>query len=250
MPSGLDKAIELGPKNTEFSSWRGHCRTSWGIGNLDETIADCTKAIDNRFEPDIHYFLRGDRLLTKGDLENALADLNKAVAAAGRDEPHRRYGRGVVRMRLEDFKGGLEDLSKHIQEAPQPEATAWLFRGYVNLRFDKAAEADADFRDYLKKQPSAKKSVDSYRELARLLGANDQPQTGPDFIKRAEQIDSLGGMTDWAVLDALKAVAVDPGYAEGYWRLGTYLEQMRYYTSAVAAFDQAVKIKPDERFYA
>jgi len=64
-----------------------------------------------------------------------------------------------------------------------------------------------------------------------LLGANDQPQTGPDFIKRAEQIYSLGGLTDWAVLDALKAVAVDPGYAEGYWRLGIYLDRMRYYTS-------------------
>jgi len=83
-----------------------------------------------------------------------------------------------------------------------------------------------------------------------LLGANDQPQTGPDFIKRAEQIYSLGGLTDWAVLDALKAVAVDPGYAEGYWRLGIYLDRMRYYTSAVAAFDQAIKAKPlDERFY-
>ena len=152
-------------------------------------------------------------------------------------------------MKLDDFKGALEDLSKHIQEAPQPQDTAWLFRGYVNLRLDKAAEADADFRDYLKKQPSAKKEVDNHRELARLLGANDQPQTGPDFIKRAEQIYSLGGMTNWAVLDALKAVAVDPGYAEGYWRLGTYLDEMRYYTSAVAAFDQAIKIKPDERFY-
>jgi len=65
-------------------------------------------------------------------------------------------------MKLDDFKGALEDLSKHIQETPQPEDTAWLFRGYVNLRLDKAAEADADFRDYLKKQPSAK-TVDGYR---------------------------------------------------------------------------------------
>ena len=213
----LDKAIELDPKNMDFYSWRGDCRSAWGIGNLDDTIADYTKAIDNRFEPDKHYFLRGSLLAvyTKGDLENALADLNKAVAAAGRDEPQRRYWRGVVRMRLDDFKGALEGLSKHIQEAPQPEDTAWLFRGYLNLRLEKAAEADADFRDYLKKQPSAKKDVDSYRELARLLGANDQPQTGPDFIKRSEQISSLR-MPDWAVLDAIKAVAVDPGYAEGY----------------------------------
>jgi len=246
----LDKAIELDPKNMEFYSWRGSCRLSWDIGNSDDTIADYTKAIDNRFEPDKHYFGRGGCLCNKGELENALADLNKAVAAAGRDEPLRRYWRGLVRMKLDDFKGALEDLSKHIQEAPQPQDTAWLFCGYVNLRLDKAAEADADFRDYLKKQPSAKKNVDSDRELARLLGANDQPQTGPDFIKRAEQIYSLGGLTDWAVLDALKAVAVDPGYAEGYWRLGIYLDRMRYYTSAVAAFDQAIKAKPlDERFY-
>ena len=42
----------------------------------------------------------------------------------------------------------MEDFSKHIQESPQPQGTAWLFRGYVNLRLDKAAEADADFREY------------------------------------------------------------------------------------------------------
>ena len=154
----LDKAIELDPKNMDFYSWRGQCRSSWGIGNLDDTIADYTKAIDNRFEPDKHYGFRGLHLDNKGDQENALADLNKAVAAAGRDEPYgmKRYWRGVVRMKLDDFKGGLEDLSKHIQEAPQPQDTAWLFRGYVNLRLDKAAEADADFRDYVKKRPSAK----------------------------------------------------------------------------------------------
>ena len=85
----LDKAIELDPKNMEFYSRRGQCHSSWGIGNYDDSIADYTRAIDNRFEPDKQYFDRGALLCRKGDLGNR----------AGRLEQGR--GRGGSRRTLE-----------------------------------------------------------------------------------------------------------------------------------------------------
>ena len=51
-------------------------------------------------------------------------------------------------MKLEDFEGALEELFQTHPGVARTQGTAWLFRGYVNLRLDKAAEADADFREY------------------------------------------------------------------------------------------------------
>ncbi len=248
----LDRAIELDPKLGEAFAQRARYRDDNNIGNRDDIIPDCTKAMELNTEPGHFHFLRSTILREKGDLEAALADANKSIGTGTPIEAWRRHWRGKIRMRLEDFDGAVEDFSRYLAEETNPAAIAYLQRGYCYLRAGKAEEAAKDFAAYVKALPDqpkdAEKWVNNYRKLARLLGADKQPEKAEEYLKRAGEIADLG-LNDWAVDDATRALAVDPNSAAAHFARGKYLYQLHFYTSALADFEAAVKLNPKSEVY-
>ncbi len=77
------------------------------------------------------------------------------------------------------------------------------------------------------------------------LGAQDR-STPPDFDKLAAQAEQARATNrlDDAVGLYRKALALRPGWAEGWWYLGTLLYERDRYTEAATAFRQATSLSP------
>ncbi len=106
------KVIELKGQNLEFCYYfRGMAQYRKGILNL--AVDDLTKALAIKSHPRF-YFDRGNLLAKQGELERALADLNKAVELSPNDA--KAYAdRGLIRlMRGEDTLAEL-DFKKSFQ---------------------------------------------------------------------------------------------------------------------------------------
>jgi len=154
-------------------------------GDLDDTIADCTKAIEFDPEDAKAYAGRGSAKCKKGDLEGALADFNKAIelhaglvsAYCGRglvqsgrgefdsaigdfnkaielklDDAGAYDGRGGARKAKSDFAGALVDYNKAIALNPKS-AAAYYSRGCLHHDAHDFEAALVDFRKVLELEP-------------------------------------------------------------------------------------------------
>jgi len=89
--------------------WRGSAHTK--KGDLDEGVADCTRAIELAPKDPEAYYYRGDAYKTKGDLDKALADYTKVIELAPLD-PAPYYGRGDVYKMKGDVDRASADYTK------------------------------------------------------------------------------------------------------------------------------------------
>ena len=55
------------------------------------------------------------------------------------------------------------------------------------------------------------------------------------------------GLLDQALLDAQKAVTLEPAWAKGYFRLGCALENINEWEAALAAFSEGSKLEPGDK---
>ncbi len=110
------KAIELNSTNLEFCFYfRG--MAFYRIGKLDEALADVSKAIALREHPRF-FDDRGNMLAQKGDLAAALSDLNKAIEIS--PEYAKAFGdRALVRLMLGEDSAAESDFKKSFELDPR-----------------------------------------------------------------------------------------------------------------------------------
>lgn len=132
-------------------------------GDLDGAIKDFTEAI-YLIPKEIGgalaglYLNRSLALEKKGDLEAALADINKSIKI----QPNNQYAyqnRAELRRKKGDLDGAIEDYSKVIKLNSKFVA-AYQWRGLTLLEQGKDAEAQKDFDKTLELDPSRKDALE------------------------------------------------------------------------------------------
>jgi tetratricopeptide (TPR) repeat protein len=106
------------------------------------------------------YMNRAQILITKGDADAALADLNKSVAVY----PHffAYEMRGKVWQQRGDLKAALADFNKTIEMQPD-HSLAYIERGATLMLLGRDDEAEKDFRKCLALDPELKTMVENRR---------------------------------------------------------------------------------------
>jgi tetratricopeptide (TPR) repeat protein len=160
------KAIELDPKFGAAYSSRG--RVYHEKGDLDEALADYCKAIELDPNFEATFVVRGGVYHEKGDLDEALADYSKAI------ELDSKYAvaytnRGGVYYEKGNFDEALADYSKVIELDPKY-AVAYINRGLVYHKKGLKSQAIADYTTYLRLRPDASNRSDIEQVICRLSG--------------------------------------------------------------------------------
>ena len=112
--------------------------------DLDGAIADFTKVIEmNGKDKAFCYYFRGMAHYRKGNSNQAIDDLSNAIAM--RTDPRFLNDRGNLLAKRGELDRALADLNKAIEIAPQF-AKAYGDRGLVRLLRGEATDAELDFR--------------------------------------------------------------------------------------------------------
>jgi len=185
-----DTALVINPGLVLAYMNRGALR--WTVGDLDGATADFDQAIQRNPRDPQAYTNRGNLRAEKRDYSGALSDLDHAILL----DPSRAefYGdRGVIRIWSGDTRGGFVDLEQGIKINPK---SSWVYycrargwysnndfersiadlnraialdptfarafgdRGLNRLRLGQAAEAEKDFAECLRWDPSLKAELD------------------------------------------------------------------------------------------
>jgi Flp pilus assembly protein TadD len=101
---------------------------------------------------------RGTLLLKEGDVNGALADLDRAL----QNDPHyvmAYTNRGIARAGMGDSQGAMADFTQAIKmDSRQPEA--YVNRGLLQLHQGKKIEAERDFARSIALKPSIKALIE------------------------------------------------------------------------------------------
>lgn len=141
--ASVDRAIELDPKYASAYNVRGIMLDRTGA--YDRAIADLVKATElNPTEPRFFNSLCWTRAAKGRDLEQALADCNKAIAML--PEGQNGYvlnSRGTVQFKLGAYDKAIGDFSAAIAQNPQ-DADSLYARGIARLRAGDRSGGAAD----------------------------------------------------------------------------------------------------------
>jgi tetratricopeptide repeat protein len=152
--------------------------TRFEKNDLEGAIADFTRAIElNGQQLEFCFYFRGIALYRRGRLDEAIADLSKAITI--KQHP-RFYGdRGNMLAQKGDLDGALTDLNRAIEIEPKY-AKAYGDRGIVRLmRGDDDTSADLDFRKCFELdqtlEPQFKAAANDVRREAVLRAEHQTP---------------------------------------------------------------------------
>ena len=130
------------PKSADEYTQRGIAR--FQQHDLDGAIADFTKVIEmNGKDLAFCYYFRGMSHYRKGNPNQAIDDLSKAITL--KPDPRFFDDRGNLLARQGDLDRALADINKAIETAPTY-AKAYGDRGLIRLMRGDAADAELDFR--------------------------------------------------------------------------------------------------------
>jgi Tfp pilus assembly protein PilF len=130
------------PKSADEYSQRGIAR--FQQNDLDGAIADFTKVIElNGRDQAFCYYFRGLAFYRKGNSNQAIEDLSKAIVL--KPDPRFFDDRGNLLARQGELERAVADLNKAIELAPQY-AKAYGDRGLIRLMRGEATEAELDFK--------------------------------------------------------------------------------------------------------
>jgi len=238
--AGLDRAIEINPRYAEAHSMKGVVLRKRAVellkrGRRDEALADLNAAVACH-----------ERALAL-EPRNVLMLTNGALTLSERADA-RTDGAPAERQTAEDLCGrALAIDPRHIH--------ALLVRGQVRRARGNLDGARADFDAAIALVPD---DPSAYAQRARVrLAAGDaagaatdfdaaiqrNPRHGPALLSRAlqrlERGDSAGALAD---LDG--CVAVDPGEPVAWSRRGVALQRLGRVDDALASYDRALKLDP------
>ena len=168
-----DKALSMNPRLKEAYNNRGLVLQLKGL--LDEAIAD----FDQALAMDPHYagahYNRASAARAKGDLKTAIVELTRAIESTDNDHLSETYNnRGTVRKEAGDIVGSIGDFDRAI-EIDAKNIFAHVNRGYALTLLGKDREAQREFHQVLKLNPSLRPEVDATIKRAKEERGSKQP---------------------------------------------------------------------------
>jgi tetratricopeptide (TPR) repeat protein len=137
----------------------------------EQQIPVCTKIINSGLVKHPHtgdyYATRGAAYFAAGQLENAMADLNKAISI--RQAPEFYFQRGMLYMALSDVSGAKTDFDEVIKLRPAF-APPYFMRGVVAYVSADYAEAQSFFDATVKRVPTHYKALYGRGVVKKKLG--------------------------------------------------------------------------------
>lgn len=137
----------------------------------EDQIPVCTKIINSGFVKHPHtgdyYATRGGAYFAVGQLDNAMADLNKAISI--RQAPEFYFQRGMLFMALSDVSGAKSDFDQVIKLKPAF-APPHFMRGVVAYVSADFSEAQSFFDATVKRVPTHYKALYGRGVVKKKLG--------------------------------------------------------------------------------
>lgn len=194
----------------------------------------------------------------KEDYQNAIADLNSAIAA----DPtlmEAYLNRGAVYRRLNDFDKALSDLNQAIKLDPSI-GDAYLERGSAYASLSRFDEAIADFTTAIGVDPKTALSALTLRAFAH-AGKKDWAGTIEDCTAALKINDAIGlyvvraaaylnsEQYQQALADFSTVVTRDPGNALAYNNRATAYAAMKRHDLAIADLNKAIALSPSRNLF-
>lgn len=182
---------------------------------------------------DIHR-QRANQRLKKGDYQEAIQDLEQALALAP-DQGVLYFERGLAYRRLHDYSRAIEDLTQAIRLAPDL-AEAYYNRGLIRFKV----------KDY-------RRAVDDFSHALQL-----KPEFAEAYFNRNLARRKLGNY-EGALADYQAALKLNPNYAyihkevtsraevtaDDFYERGLVKAEKGNYAAALEEFDQALRMNPE-----
>jgi protein O-mannosyl-transferase len=200
------------------------------------------------------YNNRGLAYQTKGNLEQAILDYNRAIAI----EPNyvEAYSnRGAVYQNKGNLDQAFLDCNKAIEINPNY-AGAYINRGNAHKDKGNPDQAFSDYNKAIEIAPNYAKAYNNRGNAHKAKGNLDQAIL--DYNKAieidpnlAEAYSNLGnahkakGNLNQAFLDYNKAIAINPDYADTYYNRGLAYQTKGNLDQAILDYNKAIEIKPD-----
>lgn len=191
------RALEFLPDEVMFL--HGYALTLQELGELEQALAELTRAIQIDDEDADLYALRSEIYLQLEDMEAAERDIREACEL---DDEEPDYGLSYARLKLvtERIEDALSIMDDVIGEGHEASMEAILFRSHLRLLAGKNKEANAD----------------------AMSASNRFPDEAFAFVQLAN-VQLAQGNTSMALRAAERAIGLDPSLADGYLARGTAL---------------------------
>jgi tetratricopeptide (TPR) repeat protein len=229
------RAIALAPDMAEALVGVGRMR--WRAGDAAGALEAYGRAIAVRPDYEIGFYQRAELSTKLGQFDDALADLERAIALGAYADAHN--ARGFVRMRLGDFPGARADLALAVQLAPS-NTTALHNWAWLHLLQDEHAAA---IEIYSRLIASGYAAPGAYVERALAYWLIGDMTAARADIARAQELDEDNYYAARAdTLFSSAAPDTDPEALSAHGALLLYLDDL---TGATALADRAHSLHPD-----
>jgi tetratricopeptide (TPR) repeat protein len=184
-------------------------------------------------------------LLQRGELEQALAEVDRVVGL---------FGKSVEALELQvEIRGAIVAKNR----SPEKEAEIWFNRGTQQgmagdftgsiASFERALQIKPDSHDAWSNRGVSLANLGQYESA---IASYDQAlQIKPDsheaWYGRGASLDHLG-QYEAAIASYDQALQIKPDFHEAWFNRGLALENSSQYEAAIASYDQVLKIKPDD----
>eukprot|EP00270_Netrium_digitus_P013304 TRINITY_DN439_c0_g1_i5.p1 TRINITY_DN439_c0_g1~~TRINITY_DN439_c0_g1_i5.p1 ORF type:complete len:591 (+),score=224.37 TRINITY_DN439_c0_g1_i5:175-1947(+) len=213
-------AIELDDSDVSFITNRAAVYLE--MGNYEECIKDCDRAVERGREVHADYKMIARALTRKGaafvKMAKSSADLDPAISA---------FNKALTEHRNPDTLKKLNDAEKMKRELEQKE--------YYNpqLADEEREKGNEQFKKML--YPEA---VRFYTEAIKR-----NPQDVKAYSNRSASYTKLGALPE-ALKDAEKCIELEPQFVKGYLRKGAAQYFMKEYDKALSTYQEGLKIEP------
>ena len=189
-------------------------------GDLDQAIANYDRAIALAPRLANAYNNRGAALGAKGDLDAAIRDFDHAIELDARLAKAHEY-RSLALQSRGDLGGATRDLDEAIKLEPE-RAELFVFRGLL-----------------LDRQGDTTRSIADYDEAIRL-----NPGFAPAYNNRCNTW-LIKEAYDQAAADCTVALKLDPELAQAHFNRGVLWVVANDFAKAKVEFDEAIRLKPE-----
>ncbi|KAE8915674.1 hypothetical protein PF010_g1286 [Phytophthora fragariae] len=211
------------------------------LGDTENSLRVSDKVVNTDPSSFRGYARRAQLLVSVGQLANAMAEYDRAIALAPK-EGRVYYERGVVQMQLYmrwrvafqlNFASNMADAAQNMtrsQFAPQ----------LTGREVEKDLGVDAMKDEALVHKMMKQFFVGSITDLSRCIRL--EPLLADAYVDRAE-LNALGEEYDRAFRDLETATERQPKYARAHVSLGVLKCQFAAYAAAIEDFDKAIKLE-------
>ncbi len=206
-PTGAADYFRAGQERYQQGDYQAALNAFYEAARRDATLTEAHR-------------LRGEIYLKLGNIDKAIASLDKALETDPQSVPSY-CSRASIRYRLGDNQGAIADANQALQLDPRC-ATAYNERGLAKLASGDEGGALQDYNQAIKLD---KNFAQAYNNRGTL---------------RATQGDLNGALADYA-----QALRADPNYADAYYNRGNVYSDRGEFAKAIADYNEALRSNPN-----